>query len=93
MSGAVHGSAQRCATQAGMLIDWGAAALQLPLPKCCRMPWVFTYNDWSAGTEYDWMAQAAVTSAIEVQPMASCAARDVWLGAEAACVRIWPSCC
>ncbi|KAI7845916.1 hypothetical protein COHA_000462 [Chlorella ohadii] len=30
------------------------------------MPWVFTYNDWSAGTEYDWMVQAAVTSAIEV---------------------------
>lgn len=37
------------------------------------MPWVFTYNDWSAGTEYDWMAQAAVTSAIEVWP-ARCAA-------------------
>ena len=34
---------------------------------CRRMPWVFTYNDWSAGTEYDWMVQAAVTSAIEVQ--------------------------
>lgn len=37
------------------------------------MPWVFTYNDWSAGTEYDWMVQAAVTSAIEVRPAASCA--------------------
>ncbi len=37
------------------------------------MPWVFTYNDWSAGTEYDWMVQAAVTSAIEVRP-ARCAA-------------------
>lgn len=28
------------------------------------MPWVFTYNDWSAGTEYDQMVKAAVTSAI-----------------------------
>jgi hypothetical protein len=28
------------------------------------MPWVFTYNDWSAGTEYDYMVKAAVTSAI-----------------------------
>ena len=28
------------------------------------MPWVFTYNDWSSGTEYDQMVKAAVTSAI-----------------------------
>ena len=35
-------------------------------PTCCSMPWVFTYNDWSAGTEYDFMAKAAVMSAIQV---------------------------
>ena len=29
------------------------------------MPWVFTYNDWSAGTEYDEMVRAAVSSAIK----------------------------
>ncbi|PRW61424.1 Glycosyl transferase family 8 [Chlorella sorokiniana] len=33
------------------------------------MPWVFTYNDWSAGTEYDMMAKAAVMSAIQVARM------------------------
>jgi hypothetical protein len=33
------------------------------------MPWVFTFNDWSAGTEYDHMVKAAVTSAIEVARM------------------------
>lgn len=32
---------------------------------CGRMPWVFTYNDWSAGTEYDEMVRAAVSSAIK----------------------------
>lgn len=31
-----------------------------------RMPWVFTYNDWSAGSAYDEMAKAAVRSAIDV---------------------------
>ncbi len=31
------------------------------------MPWVFTYNDWSVGTEYEYMLKAAVTSAIQVQ--------------------------
>ncbi|KAI3432850.1 hypothetical protein D9Q98_010433 [Chlorella vulgaris] len=34
-----------------------------------RMPWVFTYNDWSAGTEYDFMVKAAVVSAVEVARM------------------------
>lgn len=34
-----------------------------------RMPWVFTYNDWSAGTEYDMMVKAAVRSAIKVARM------------------------
>ncbi|EFN52174.1 expressed protein [Chlorella variabilis] len=34
-----------------------------------QMPWVFTYNDWSAGTEYDYMVKAAVTSGIEVARM------------------------
>lgn len=38
----------------------------LPLYK---MPWVFTYNDWSAGTEYDMMVKAAVRSAIQVARM------------------------
>ncbi|KAL4423982.1 hypothetical protein ABPG75_001283 [Micractinium tetrahymenae] len=33
------------------------------------MPWVFTYNDWSAGTEYEYMVRAAVTSAIEAAHM------------------------
>jgi hypothetical protein len=33
------------------------------------MPWVFTYNDWSAGTEYDYMVKAAVTSGIEIARM------------------------
>jgi hypothetical protein len=33
------------------------------------MPWVFTYNDWSAGTEYDFMVKAAVVSAVEVARM------------------------
>lgn len=33
------------------------------------MPWVFTYNDWSAGTEYDMMVRAAVRSAILVARM------------------------
>ncbi len=33
------------------------------------MPWVFTYNDWSAGTEYDMMVKAAVRSAILVARM------------------------
>jgi hypothetical protein len=30
------------------------------------MPWVFTYNDWSVGTEYEYMLKAAVMSAIQV---------------------------
>ena len=30
---------------------------------------MFTYNDWSAGTEYDYMVKAAVTSGIEVARM------------------------
>ncbi|KAI7840968.1 hypothetical protein COHA_005197 [Chlorella ohadii] len=30
-----------------------------------RMPWVFTYNDWSSGTEYDEMVKVAVSSAIK----------------------------
>jgi hypothetical protein len=34
-----------------------------------RMPWVFTYNDWSAGTEYDYMVKAAVSSAVNVARM------------------------
>ncbi|KAI7840394.1 hypothetical protein COHA_005895 [Chlorella ohadii] len=34
-----------------------------------NMPWVFTYNDWSAGTEYDFMVMAAVTSAIHIGRM------------------------
>lgn len=38
----------------------------LPLYK---MPWVFTYNDWSAGTEYDMMVKAAVRSGIQVARM------------------------
>lgn len=33
------------------------------------MPWVFTYNDWSSGTEYDQMVKGAVTSAIEAARM------------------------
>lgn len=35
-------------------------------PPPGRLPWVFTYNDWSAGTEYDHMVKAAVSSAIKV---------------------------
>ncbi len=42
--------------------------LDCPTPHH-RMPWVFTYNDWSAGTEYDYMVKAAVTSGIEVARM------------------------
>lgn len=30
---------------------------------------MFTYNDWSAGTEYDYMVKAAVSSAIDVARM------------------------
>ena len=30
---------------------------------------MFTYNDWSAGTEYDHMVKAAVTSGIEAARM------------------------
>jgi hypothetical protein len=33
------------------------------------MPWVFTYNDWSGGTEYDMMVKGAVRSAIAVGRM------------------------
>ena len=33
------------------------------------MPWVFTYNDWSAGTEYDRMVEVAVTSGIRTGRM------------------------
>ena len=31
-------------------------------PTARRMPWVFTYNDWSAGTEYDYMVRGAMCS-------------------------------
>ncbi|KAL4447483.1 hypothetical protein ABPG75_004702 [Micractinium tetrahymenae] len=34
-----------------------------------KMPWVFTYNDWSVGTEYELMVKAAVRSAIYVARM------------------------
>lgn len=34
--------------------------------RACSLPWVFTYNDWSVGTEYEYMLKAAVTSAIQV---------------------------
>lgn len=34
-----------------------------------RMPWVFTYNDWSAGTAYDEMVKVAVRSAIYMARM------------------------
>lgn len=30
---------------------------------------MFTFNDWSSGTEYDQMVKAAVTSAIDVARM------------------------
>ena len=29
------------------------------------MPWVFTFNDWSSGTEYEHMVKVAVLSAID----------------------------
>lgn len=45
----------------------------------CRMPWVFTYNDWSAGTEYDMMAKAAVVSAIKVRGCGT-SAHASWAG-------------
>ncbi|PRW45171.1 Glycosyl transferase family 8 [Chlorella sorokiniana] len=43
----------------------GNIPLESALPLY-RMPWVFTYNDWSAGSEYDYMVQAAVTSAVHL---------------------------
>ncbi len=50
------------------------------------MPWVFTYNDWSAGTEYEYMVKAAVTSAIEAARMKPFC---MYSGSEAARMHKW----
>ena len=50
------------------------------------MPWVFTYNDWSAGTEYEYMVKAAVTSAIEAARMKPFC---MYSGSEAAPMHKW----
>ncbi|PSC70561.1 Glycosyl transferase family 8 [Micractinium conductrix] len=46
----------------------GNIPLEVFLPLY-RMPWVFTYNDWSGGTEYDMMVKAAIRSAINIARM------------------------
>ena len=43
---------------------WPSHPMRCPPPP--RLPWVFTMNDWSQGTEYEEMAKAAVRSGIEV---------------------------
>ncbi|KAI7840392.1 hypothetical protein COHA_005893 [Chlorella ohadii] len=63
----------------------GDIPLEYHLPLY-RMPWVFTYNDWSAGSEYDFMITAVVTSAIHigrVQPYC------LYSGSKAAPVYSW----
>ena len=44
----------------------GACVVKQGTPPLRRLPWVFTYNEWSEGPQYIEMAKAAVKSGVEV---------------------------